>query len=257
MSQFVEGPYTQRGGLWFVAEPGQLKTTAIQTLEEYDKALLVCNLTVKSLNAMRGTFLSGSLKTLGISDLEQIYRRHSSVSAQLEGIIMSLVEEGYRTPGFLDQRIQATPARVAIVGGMSSTFFDKMQSNWLDCGFYRRFLWSRYSLQDSTLLEDAISQWRKAELDGSFSMKKMPVSRTIRMNLNEKEIEEIRHSLRFHLDCKTPFVLAMKICSVLKWKFNRGERHMNIWRDFAESLSKEGAQLDLSMKKEKQNGKVS
>lgn len=246
-TQYVDGPYHQRGGLWYVAPSGHLKTTAVEMIEEYDKFLLLSNLTVKSLNSMRGVFLAGNIKTIGISDLEQIYRRHSSVSAQIEGIIMSLVEEGYRNPAFNDQRIQAIPARCAVIGGMTTTFFEKMQEGWLDNGFYRRFLWSRYILDDSELLMDAISSWVKADLTNNNNIVTYtrPANRHIPMNLTKEEIDQIRHTLRFQHDAKTPLVLAMKIVSVLKWKYPANNKYMNIWLDFAESLTKDGATLEI------------
>lgn len=242
LSRFVESPYEQRGGLMFVSPAGHLKTTAIEVIEDYENAIVLSNVTVKALNAMREDCLSGTIRTIGFSDLAQVYRRHGSVSANIEGVLMSLAEEGFRNPAFADQRIQANPARCAIIGGMTTTFFEQMQEGWLDNGFFRRFIWCRYVLHDSTILTDAISEWRKADLDGEYFYK-FPTSKSIPWKLEEKEIGKVRHSLRFQRDLKTPLILALKIFAVLKWKFGKThpEKPMEVWLDFAESLGKDGA----------------
>lgn len=249
LTQFITGPYQQRGGLFFVAPPGALKTTAIEIIEEYERSLMISNATVKSLDAMRGDFRAGNIKTLGIADLEFIYSRHSTVSSQIEKILMSLVEEGYRKPGFSDQRIQAPVARCSVVGAMTDTFFESKVAEWLDSGFHRRFIWSRYQLNDPVILTDAIETWKKAELETEYSQFSIPAHRSLPMNLDKNETQEIRHSMRFQRDLKTPLVLAIKIVSVLKWKFrNRNNKqHMYIWNDFSESLSKDGGILNLTL----------
>ena len=247
LSRYVQGPFEERSGMFFIAPAGHLKTTAIEILDEFDRTLMVTNLTNKTLNAMRQDAISGQINVIGFADWEMIYRRHGSVSAQIEGSIMSLAGEGYRNPSFTDQRVTAIPARCTVLGCMTTKFYERMYENWNDSGFLRRFLFPQYRLANPEQLEDSILKWKKAELDGNFILK-TPTNRSIPYNLEEKETEVIRHSLRFvKYDKKIPLILAQKVFCVLKWKFQRSDpkRPLFIWKDFAESLGKNGAILEL------------
>jgi hypothetical protein len=244
LARYVTSPFPQRGGIFLVAPAGHLKTSAIDIIEEFERVLTISDLTVKSLTAMREDIIGGEIQTLAFSDYEKIYKRHASVSSNLEGIIMSLAEEGFRNPAYADQRVQATPARCLIVGAMTLKFYERMTEQWLDNGFMRRFLWCRFSLHSSEFLEESISNWKRAELDGDFLMK-IPTNNSIPYSLTPEEVSKIKHSIRFQRDKKTPYILAQKIFCVLKWKFQRRdpELPMKIWLNFAEGLSKDGAIL--------------
>lgn len=252
LSRYVQGPFDERSGLFFVAPAGHLKTTVVDILDQFDRTLMVTNLTNKTLNAMRQDALSGQITVIGFADWEMIYRRHGSVSAQIEGSIMSLAGEGYRNPSFTDQRVTAIPARCTIIGCMTTKFFEHMYESWNDSGFLRRFMFPQYRLANPEQLEDAILKWKKAELDDGFVLK-TPTNRHIPYSLESKETELIRHSLRFiKYDKKIPLILAQKIYCVLKWKFQRIDPHRPaiIWKDFAESLGKNGAVLELNKKEQ-------
>lgn len=251
LSRYVQGPFEERSGLFFVAPAGHLKTTAIDVLDQFDRTLMITNLTNKTLNAMRQDALSGQIAVIGFADWEMIYRRHGSVSAQIEGSIMSLAGEGYRNPSFTDQRVTAIPARCTIIGCMTTKFYERMYEQWNDSGFLRRFMFPQFRLENPEALEDAILKWKKAELDGNFLLR-TPTNRSIPYSLEGKEAEIIRHSLRFiKYDKKIPLIFAQKIYSVLKWKFNRSDpaKAMQIWKDFSECLGKNGAVLELKNEK--------
>jgi hypothetical protein len=239
LSYYVHAPIDDMGGLFLTAPSGHLKTTAAEILSEFERTLVISDLTVKSLVSMRGSFLGGQVRTLIFSDYAKIYKRHGSVSANIEGIIMALVSEGFRKPAFSDQRIQSTPARAVVVGCMTPEFKELHDEEWENSGFLRRFLWSYYHIEHPEFLEDALAQWRKAELDGDF-MARVPLNHTIRYTLTEKEVAAIRHSLRSTSipDKKISLVLAQKIVCVLKWKFSSKDesKPMRIWEDFAQSL---------------------
>lgn len=240
----VEGDFKQRGGLIFVAPPGHLKTTAIEIVEQFPHARVISNLTVKSLNAMRQDFISGTLRTMALSDLENIYRRHSSVANQIEGVLMGLVEEGFRNPAFSDQRTSVIPARCTVLGAIAIKSYEERISVWLDSGFARRFLWSKYYADPKVLtaLEKSITEWKKNSLINGFNIK-IPLT-PIRMLVNEEQSKKILWGLRFQPDQRTPFVLAKKIVSVLLWKFGKEpNRAWEIWDDFVPSLGKDGTIL--------------
>jgi hypothetical protein len=251
LSRFVQSPFQERGGLFFVAPPGHLKTSALDILDQFDRTLILTNVVNKSLNAMRQDALAGTICTIGFSDWEMIYRRHGSVSSQIEGTVMALASEGYRNPAFTDQRLTSIPARCTIMGAMTIKFFETKYEEWNDSGFLRRFLFPQYRLANPEDLEDAIVEWRKAELDGTFQFR-VPTSRSIPYHVERHEAEVIRHSLRhIKYDKKIAMILSQKIVAVLKWKFTKQDpkKPMAIWRDFAESFSKAGADLYIKESK--------
>lgn len=243
LSNYVKAPIEDRGGLMLVAPPGHLKTTAAEVLQEFSNTIVISDLTLKSITQMREDMLAGHILTLIASDYSKIHKRHASIATNIEGVIMALVGEGFRKSAFADQRIQAIPARVVVVGCMTPKFAEDKQGDWLDNGFYRRFIWSRYRLDDPEFLEDALKKWKKAEIDGDFSAR-IPGNRFIEYTLTESEVNKIAHSLRHMLDRKIALVLSQRILCALKWKFKRDpDLPMKIWNDFAESLTDDGAIL--------------
>lgn len=228
------------------APPGQLKTTAEMVLSEFEKKLILSNVTVKTLTAMRNEFLSGNIKTLIFTDFANLYRRHGSVSSNIEGIIMDLVGDGFRKPAYSDQRIQAVPARCFVLGAMTFTFKETMESSWIDSGFYRRFIWCKYRIKNPELLDNALQAWRLANIEGDFSSK-VPLTRQIKYNLDAGDQKLIRYTLRHENDIRQMLVLASKILVVLKWKLPREYTHL--WEDFSESLRPDGAVIVLRERK--------
>lgn len=242
----VASDFAQRGGVMFVAPPGHLKTTAIEIVENFPHARVISNLTVKALTIMRQDFLSGNLKTMAFSDYENIYRRHASVAGNIEGVLMGLVEEGFRNPAFSDQRISVQPARCAILAAISIKAYEERISGWLDSGFARRFLWAKYYADEKVLksLEQSIIVWKKTELSNGFTLQ-VPLN-PISVNISEEHSRRVLYQLRFQPDTRTPFILAKKIISVLLWKYKSNpKKAWDYWNDFAESLSKDGTSLNL------------
>jgi hypothetical protein len=232
----------ERGGLMLVAPPGQLKTTAIEYLDAFPKTKLISNITTHALNQLRQDFLSEEIMTMGFPDYDMIYKRHGTVSAQIEGTLMGLMGEGFRNPAFSDQRVNVTKARCTIVCGITIKCYERMLSEWIDSGFARRFLWARYTLKNSEMLEDAISKWRRHTLDGDFVMR-IPSS-LIPHCLSHIQAKEVLYQLRHHQDRKLPYITAQRIISVLVWKHGP-KRGWEIWDDFAPALGKDGCQIVL------------
>lgn len=226
-----------------VAPPGQLKTTAIEYLDIFPRTKLISNITVKALNALRQDFLSEEITTMAFPDFDMIYKRHGTVSAQVEGTLMGLMGEGFRNPAFSDQRVNVTKARCTIVGGITVKCYENMISDWIDSGFARRFLWSRYTLKNSHKLEESIAQWKRHNFNGTDFIMKVPTG-IIAYSLGVKEAREVLYQLRFQNDRKLPYITAQRIISVLIWKHGK-EKGWEIWSDFAPSLGKDGCQIIL------------
>lgn len=232
----------ERGGLMLAAPPGQLKTTAIEYLEQFPKAKLISNITNKSLTSLRQDFLSGEIVTMGFPDYDMIYKRHGSVASQIEGTLMSLMGEGWRNPAFSDQRVDVLKARCTILGGITIKCYEEKISEWIDSGFARRFLWSKFTLKNPELLEESISKWKRFELDGDFILK-LPANK-IPHTLTDNQGTKVLYQLRFQNDRKLPQMMAQRIISVLCWKHGV-KKGWEIWDDFAPSLGRDGAQIVL------------
>ena len=224
-----------------VAPPGQLKTTAIEYLDVYPKTRLISNITVKALSALRQDFVSEELITMGFPDFDMIYKRHGSVAAQVEGTLMSLMGEGFRNPAFSDQRVNVTKARCTIIGGVTIKCYENKLSEWIDSGFARRFLWARYSVKNTELMEESITRWKRHQLDGDF-IYKIPNANKIPYCMDEKEAKTIQYQLRFQPDRKLPLITALRIVSVLCWKHGP-KAGRELWNDFSPSLGKDGCQV--------------
>jgi hypothetical protein len=233
----------ERGGLIIVAPPGQLKTTAIEYLDVFPKTKLISNLTVHALTQMRPDFLSGEIVTLAFPDYDMIYKRHGTVSDQIEGTLMGLMGEGFRNPAYSDQRINVTKAHCTVVAGITVRCYEKMISGWLDSGFSRRFLWARYTIKNSHKLEDAISEWKRYTLDGDFIMK-IPSGNVIPYCLKPEQAKKVLYQLKFQPDRKLPYITSQRIISVLIWKHGEKEG-WRLWEDFAPSLGKDGGSVEL------------
>ena len=253
LSSYVESPFEKRGGLMLVAPPNGMKTTITETLDEFPKTHVVTDINVQTLLGMKEIFLGGEILTLAFSDFAKLYKRHGSTAENLEGIIMALAEEGFRKASFQHQSVSAIPARVTIVGGMTTSFYDSKAKDWMDNGFMRRFLWARYIVNGMDVMEDAAAEWRKARLDGDFTVR-IPVSRSIPHRVEPKEMKEISYIIRHQSSRVNASITLQKILSVLRWKFQRHpERPMQIIKDFAPCLGKEGGILYVKEKNEEQH----
>lgn len=218
LSRYVTGPYLSRGGLLIVAPAGQLKSTAVELLDLFPDAKVLSDLNVQSMIKLRDDIVAGDIQTLAFSDLEKLYKRHSSVSANLEGILMALVEEGFRKASFQDQRMVSIPARCTVVAAMTMKFYETKITEWSDNGFARRFLIAHYRLANGWKLEQAIAAWRKHHLDHDFSPR-VPASREIPYTVRDSDQAIIDRMLKHQRSKLTPRILLQRLVCVLRWKF--------------------------------------
>lgn len=233
----------ERGGIILVAPPGHLKTSAIEYLDQFPKTKMISNITVGKLNDLRESFIAGEIKTIAFPDYDMIYKRHGTVSSQVEGILMSLTGEGYRQGGFFDQRVNVLKSRVTVAAGITLKCYESKIPEWLDSGFARRFLFSRFRVVNPEKMEAALAKWKRAQLDGDFVMKVPMVGKSIPHSLTNAQAERVLWELRFQHDRKIPFILAQRIISVLNWKHPK--HGWKIWNDFSTSLGKDGAEIEI------------
>lgn len=245
LSRYVEGPYKHRGGLFLVAPPGSLKSSVLEFLDYYPSAMILSDVNVQTLSKLRADISANQITTLIFTELEKIYQRHSSVSANVEGHLKSFVDEGFRHASFEDQRTPIQSARCSIIACVTPAFFNANISRWLDSGFARRFIWAHYHLENPELIVEAISKWELLELDGDFTYR-LPPNHSIKYSLTSVETRDLLYMLRHHRNRETSFILLMKIACALKWKYQKTpKKWREIIEDFSPALGKEGAGITI------------
>lgn len=242
----VNSPFPQRGGMMLVAPPSALKSTMIsKTLEDYPNALVLTDLNINTLVKLKGDLTSNRYSTLAFGEFEKLYQRHTSTSSNIEGSIKALVEEGFSRASFEDVRMGGLVARTCVIGGLTPDFHDKMYNGWLTSGFSRRFLWVLYGVSNPENLDESIHEWKLLDLADGFE-RKYPGLKGIPFNITDTESRYLRTIINDQPGRTTPYVILKKLMSVLKWKHPKNNgRAMEIMRDFAPSLSKNGGMLNL------------
>lgn len=251
LSFCVNSPFQQRGGIMLVSPPGQLKTSILDIVSDmFPNMLLLSDLNSNNLTAMHENLFSGRYRTIAFKDMIKLYERNPATSANLEGTLRSMVEEGWSGATAKDMRIAAAPVRILVMGAMTPTIYAKHYPQWIDTGFARRFLWCHYKLDKPELIGDAI------ELQKLYTLKSttMPVPQkdNITFELDKRETSEIRRMLKHQQGMDgTPFSLMLKIAAVLKWKYkmeNHGKKttdHMAVVRDFGRLLQNEYVKVEI------------
>lgn len=245
LSKYVESPFPQRGGLFLVASPGALKSTMIEAaLSEYPNSLPAADINVNTFMKLRDDLQSNKYATIAFGEFEKLYQRNANTAANIEGVIKACVEEGFVRGPFEDVRMGGVKARVLIIGGMTPTFYSSKYDSWIKSGFARRFLWSMFTVSNPEMILEAIHEWRRIEMDGI--PRRFPGMKGIPFNVSDNESRYLMKLVREQPGDATPYVLLKKIFSVLRWKYPKElSRPMEIIKDFAESLSRNGSELTL------------
>jgi len=242
-SKFVNGDFEQRGGIMIVAPPGTLKSTIIKlALEDYPDALLLSDLNINTLTAMKNSLIDGRYTTLGFGEFEKLYQRNPATAINIEAHIKALVEEGFLRSSFEDQRTQSLAARCAVVGGITPSCYAQRFARWMDNGFARRFMFSSYTLHNPEAIMQAIEQWKLINFGKVMGM--TPGNKKIPYSITPEENKFIRSAIASQPTREGPFVIAKKMFCVLKWRHGAKKAKM-IFSDFSESLRTKGALLHL------------
>jgi hypothetical protein len=247
LSRYVESPFRERGGLMLIAPPESLKTSLLDVLNFYPDAMVLSDLNNQQLaKGLRDDIAAGRISTLAFGEFNKLYQRNPAVAAGMEGNIAQLVGEGLRFFGHEDARMPVYPARCSVIGCMTPALFKKNFSDWKESGFYRRFLWSTFRLENPEIIIQAIEEWKKIDFSGKGFVLKVPASRSIPYRVEPEENNQLRLWLKYQSG-GISFSLLKKILCVLRWKYKPREgepdRAMQILKDFAPSLGETGAQL--------------
>lgn len=248
LSKYVESPYKQRGGIMIVGPPNTLKSTFIDlAMSEHPNALILSDINVNTLTQIKDDLAAGHYPTIAFPAFEKLYQRQKSTSANIEGHMMALVEEGFSRASFEDQRMAAIKARALIIGAIPYSFYQANYTRWNQSGFLRRFLWCVLHLKDNEKIMEAIHQWKLIPFDGIN--RKIPSNKSIPYSISAEESRYLRKIIKQQpTGNSTPYVLLKKTYCALKWKFAKTKHphdYKKVMEDVADCFKKEGAEVIL------------
>src|SRR5262245_60924782 len=146
LSTYVEADMTfpNRGGIMLVAPPSSLKSTIINQLEVFPNAKVLSDVNVRQIMDIRDAIANNLYSTLALLEFGKIYQRQDVTSANVEGHIAAMVDEGFKHDAKTDHRLVTRVAKCLVVGGMTQNLYKHKYSDWLNSGFARRFIWCHY-----------------------------------------------------------------------------------------------------------------
>jgi hypothetical protein len=257
-TSFVDSPFEERGGIFLVSPPQQLKSSMLKKLKIFPDAMVVSDLNYQQVNVVREDMCSGRYNTLAFVEFNKVYQRNQSTSENLEGVIASLVCEGWSGPPHEDQRAARDESRCLIIGGMTKSTYIRRLQGWMENGFAQRFLWVHYKLEDDSIIGDAIENQEPIDLSGDVWIQP---NGPIKFNLDAKERNVIREWLANQPGHeKLPYGLMLRIACVLKWRYAKSKRnnqlHMAVLEQFARLLQNRYALVSVgeSIKVHNNNG---
>lgn len=249
LTVYVDSKFTNRGGIMLVAPPSSLKSTIVRQLEAFPNAMVLSDTNVQQLMRIRDDVASGYYKTLAFMEVEKLYQRNDATSANVEGHLKGMVEDGFAHSSAADQRMIVRQAKCLVVGAMTYSLYKKKFGQWEDDGFARRFVWCHYILQDRQVLMRSIHHWKPIDIAASPLVFGLPRGQLIPFNVSEEESGQIGKWLKFYKEAETPYILLKKVLSVLKWRYEKKKPGlaMEIMKDFAECLKKGGTEMEIDM----------
>jgi hypothetical protein len=247
LSSFVESPHEERGGIFLVGPPASMKTSIItSTLGHYPQALLISDLNVQTLIALKSDITSKRFTTVAFKEFSKLYERDPRTASNIEGHIRALADEGFSVASFQDQRMASRPARAVVIGAMTENFYSRHFTRWIEDGFVRRFLWLNLSPSNPMTISDSIVRGERIPMNG-WHVKKLPQGKRIPWNCTEKESAELREVLLVdQVGKETPLILLQRVFSVYRWKYGAESKEpMARLKPLREVLSKRGGELEL------------
>jgi len=231
-----------------VGPPENMKTTLATCLEKYSNALVVADMNVKQLVKVRDQISCGRYRTLVLPAFEKLYKRDADTASNVEGHLLAMTEEGFGHASFEDHEVFVRTAKCLVVGALVEEHYRRHATRWLRDGFVRRFLWSNFIMDDQDAIKRAICKWEPLALSNGDDLPGLPPGR-IPFDVSQKERIKIAGLIGEQEGKSTPYVLSIKTLNVLKWRYrdssNPGRAAMDIFEDFAQSLGKQGATLQL------------
>jgi len=249
VGQQVDGPYTDRCGVGLVAEPEQLKTSLVQPLAEYPNCRVVSDVNVTELANLRGDLVSNRYRSIVFMDYQKVWERQSSSSKNIEGVLRSLVCEGWQ--GLAHQaETSGIPGRAFVVLCITPGMWKAKGQAWKESGFSSRFLWLQYTIANPEVIHLAQRRWEKVSL-GTVKIP-WPVVK-IPWTLTETEAETCQAAVRdqFGVLRGRSYQVLARAYNVLKWHYrhSRGKDRMRpdqILTGIGRLACKDGGELVVS-----------
>ena len=243
VTRYCDKSFEDRGGIFLVAPPGQLKSTIIrEALSPYPDALNLSDLNVRELALLKESLTGGRYSTLGFGEFEKLYARNPATASNLEMTLQGMVAEGFDKMSFQSQQMASYKCRIMMVCGIVPSVYEKRFQTWLGTGFARRFLWMHYRLASPDIIPDAIHRWRQLSFGKVGTA--IPGNRSIPFHVMKQDSSMLRGMLRDQPACDTTYILVKKIFSVLCWRYGR-MKAKKITEDVAPSFSRNGSELTL------------
>lgn len=239
-TSYVQSPFSERGGIFLVTPPQQLKSSIIKKLRLFPDAMVVSDLNYQQINVVREDMCTGRYNTLAFVEFNKVYQRNPATASNLEGVIASLICEGWSGPPHEDQRAARDESRCLVIGGMTKSTYTARLQQWMESGFAQRFLWVHYKLSDDSIIGDAIQNQEPIDLSGDvWTQPNGP----IKFNLDDDECKIIREWVANQPGGeKLPYSLMLKMACVLKWRYSKSPRtkdknmHMHVLGQFKRLL---------------------
>lgn len=252
-SHLVNSNAQERGGVFLLSGPGNMKSTIVKNaIGSLSGTLVYSDLTLKQLAVVRNEIAAGSYQTLAFLEVEKLYARNLSVAMNLEGVIKALVEEGFAHFAFEDKRMWVPTARCLVVGSLLQSVYNANFSRWVENGFLRRFILLKYSLSRET--REAMNQEGDEGRKLPFPPHRHIPTGTIQMNVSREESRFLRELLGSGIG-DTPLNLMRKILSVLKHNYAQGDKSqkpLEIMEDLRDCIQgSEGVLIVPAQKKTK------
>lgn len=250
LGNMVDGPFEERGGIMLVGPPGVLKTTFVSVLDkQYQDAIMVSDINVKSLIQLRDAIASGKINTLVLPELAKLYERADVTAKNVEGTLRALAAEGFAAASFEDSRINRLTARAMVIGAMTPSVVTQHFTAWEESGFNRRFLWCLLKLADPNALERAAVNWQRI----NFRMAHVPLpplSGGIPNKTTHRERQRLATIVKYQPggDHAIQIQVLIRILAVLRWWYaesGSARNAMDTMEAFAPALGKHGVALHL------------
>ena len=216
VSQQTDWNFEARSGIILCAPPESLKTTIVlKALDNYNNTDCLSDMNARQFNNYRDRLLNGRFHTLAFLDYQKVWERDESTSANTEGIIRALTDEGWK--GHPERSEFSMLARAFIVLCITSSMWEERAKHWERTGFSRRFLFMHYRFTDLETLVDAIGENHPYQLSHDAQVR-WPSDR-IPMTVDDKEFQFLRLALKKQVGVLVPLQFLKRIYNTLKWHY--------------------------------------
>lgn len=244
VSQDTNWDLQARGGVMLVSYPEQLKTSILSaSLGRYPEVMLVSDMNVREFSDIREDLLTQRYDTIGFLDYQKVWERDERTSANVEGVIRALTDEGWN--GTLGgKQMKGAPARAFLILCMTPGLYNAKLDNWKKNGFHRRFIAMHYQFRDRRLLEESIKQGRSYQL--SIRQHIMRPTNRLTYKVTESEANFIQLALKEQKGL-VALQLLLRIYNTMKWHFDEvmkePDRAMQLLMNIMPMFNSEGGDL--------------